>query len=295
MTTDPSNLLDKLTAYENYEMEAGDSMTTPEINHDVLCGDVIEMAATLEPGSIDSVVTSPPYAMQRASTYGGVPEKDYPAWTVAWMDAIKPALTERGSVMLNISTHVKGGMLADYVMRTRLALRDAGWFEHDELVWIKPNAMPTGRPSTPVRSWESVFWYSTTNAPYANARRNGNKPKGTPGFHRGTAVNQGWKHTTLGGNTPLKDKSRCRNFVTESVGQRNGGFKHPAPFPTRLADWLMKINTPDGGTVLDPFAGSGTTAIAAHGNGFNSVMIERDPEYAQMIRDRIVAECGNRI
>ena len=48
-------------------------MTTPEINHDVLCGDVIEMAATLEPGSINSVVTSPPYAMQRASTYGGVP------------------------------------------------------------------------------------------------------------------------------------------------------------------------------------------------------------------------------
>ena len=68
------------------------------------------------------------------------------------------------------------------------------------------------------------------------------------------------------------------------------GYAHPAIFPTALADWLMKINTPDGGTVLDPFAGSGTTSIAALRNGFQSVAIEREPEYAQMIVDRYSTE-----
>ena len=115
--------------------------------------DVLDALPALEPGSVDAVVTSPPYAMQRASTYGGVPEKDYPDWTVEWMNALKPALTERGSVMLNISPHVKGGLLADYVLRMRLALRADGWYEHDELVWVKPNAFPTGDTKRPARSW----------------------------------------------------------------------------------------------------------------------------------------------
>ena len=248
--------------------------------------DLLDALPTLTPGSVDSVVTSPPYAMQRKSTYGGVPEADYPEWTVEWMRALKPALSERGSVMLNISPHVKGGMLADYVLRMRLALRADGWYEHDELVWVKPNAMPHGRPEVPVRSWESIFWYSRTPKPFANARRAG-KPRGVdePGFGRGSAVVNGWSHSLKGGATDLREWSRSKNHLVLNLGAVTG-WDHPAPYPIRLADWLMKINTPDRGTVLDPFAGSGTTAVAALRNGFQSVAIERDPEYARIIVDR---------
>lgn len=248
--------------------------------------DVLDALPSLEPGSIDSVVTSPPYAMQRKSTYGGVPEADYPEWTVSWMAALKPALTERGSVMINISPHVKGGMLADYVLRMRLALRADGWYEHDELAWTKPDGMPHGRPDVPVRAWESTFWYSLTSKPFADARRNGNEAKWKPNFHSGRAERLGWAHSGLGGNVSKNARSRCKNFLSLSVNTNSKVWDHPAPFPVKLADWLMKINTPDGGTVLDPFAGSGTTAVAAQANGFKSVAIERDPEYAQMIVDR---------
>lgn len=251
----------------------------------VFNADLLDALPLLEPGSIDAVVTSPPYAMQRKSTYGGVPEKDYPDWTVAWMDALKPALAERGSVMLNISPHVKGGMLADYVLRMRLALRAEGWFEHDEIVWVKPNAFPAGAKSRPTRSWESVLWYSLTSRPYSDPARNGssNERKDT-GFHRAAK----WIHRGAPSST-TPDRANCRNFVSIGIGGRVG-YTHPAIFPTALADWLMKINTPDGGTVLDPFAGSGTTSIAALRNGFQSVAIEREPEYAQMIVDRYCAE-----
>lgn len=251
----------------------------------VHCGDVLDVLPTLEAASVDSVVTSPPYAMQRASTYGGVRESEYPDWTVAWMDALKPALAEDGSVMINISPHVKGGMLSDYVMRTRMALRAAGWFEHDELVWVKPNGMPHGRPRTPVRSWESVLWYSLTSRPFADATRNGNTVKWKPRFHTSLAAQEGWAHTTLGSNAQTTT-SRCKNYLSLSVNERAAEWRHPARYPTALADWLMKINTPDGGTVLDPFAGSGTTAVAASTNHFRSIAIERDPHYAQMIVDR---------
>lgn len=251
----------------------------------VYCADALDALPTLEPGSIDSVVTSPPYAMQRKSTYGGVPEADYPDWTVEWMRAIKPALTERGSVMLNISPHVKGGMLSDYVLRMRLALRADGWFEHDELAWVKPNAMPHGRPEVPVRGWESIFWYSLTPKPFSDAKRNGSIVMHQPSFHTSLASQERWGHKTLGSNKQT-DRSRCKNFLIMSLSDPAGQWRHPARFQVKFADWMMKINTPDGGTVLDPFAGSGTTAVAAHSNGFRSVAIEREPDYARMIVER---------
>ena len=256
----------------------------------VFNADSLDALPLLEPGSIDAVVTSPPYAMQRKSTYGGVPEKDYPDWTVAWMDALKPALAERGSVMVNISPHVKGGMLADYVLRMRLALRADGWYEHDELIWHKPDPMPSGRTDWPQRAWESVFWYSLTPRPYAEPTRGGKvQTKPVTAGSSGRSYRLGYGHYGRS-EARMSDKlARVRNVVTLSISDRTG-WDHPAPFPIALADRLMKINTPDGGTVLDPFAGSGTTSIAALHNGFQSVAIEREPEYAQMIVDRYGAE-----
>lgn len=260
-------------------------------------GDVIDMLAHLEPGSIDAVVTSPPYAMQRASTYGGVPGADYPDWTVEWMSALKPALTERGSVMLNISPHVKGGMLADYVLRMRLALRADGWCEHQELVWHKKGPMPSGNVKFPQRAWESIFWYSRTPKPFSDPVRGGNvQTLPVSAGVTGRSHSVGYGHYGKGEKAMSAKRSRVRDVLSLHQGgaPSHSEFHHPAPFPVALADWLMKINTPDGGTVLDPFAGSGTTAVAALRNSFQSVAIEREPEYAQMIVDRYKEELAKR-
>src|SRR5690625_6852886 len=87
-------------------------------------GDCADVMAALPAESVDSIVTSPPYAMQRKSTYGGIPEAEYPAWAVAWMAEARRILKPTGSVIINISPHIKNGNLSDYVLRTRLALRD---------------------------------------------------------------------------------------------------------------------------------------------------------------------------
>jgi site-specific DNA-methyltransferase (adenine-specific) len=64
---------------------------------------------------------------------------------------------------------------------------------------------------------------------------------------------------------------------------------HPTVKPVNLMRWLVRLITPPGGTVLDPFVGSGTTAIACEVEGFDWVGIEKDAEYAEIARQRIVA------
>ena len=97
-------------------------------------GDCIEVIKGLPQESVDAVVTSPPYAMRRAKLYGGIPESEYPAWTVTWMEQVRRVLKPQGSVLINIREHIRNGEMSDYVHRTRLALREAGWIECDELI-----------------------------------------------------------------------------------------------------------------------------------------------------------------
>jgi DNA modification methylase len=66
------------------------------------------------------------------------------------------------------------------------------------------------------------------------------------------------------------------------------GSKHPTIKPIALMSYLVKLVTPPGGVVLDPFAGSGTTGQAAAENGFAAILIEMDPEYIEDIRNRLV-------
>lgn len=71
------------------------------------------------------------------------------------------------------------------------------------------------------------------------------------------------------------------------------GTKHPTVKPVDLMEYFCRLVTPPGGTVLDPFAGSGTTGEAAWRQGFNAILIERESDYAADIRERLrLAECG---
>ena len=94
-------------------------------------------------------LTSPPFAEQRKNQYKSVSEKDYPAWTVEWMGLLWDKLTSDGSVLIVIRPHISNGMLSDYVLRTRLALRDDGWTECEELIWLKPGSPPLGSTHRP--------------------------------------------------------------------------------------------------------------------------------------------------
>lgn len=260
---------------------------------DIRHGDCLEVLRDLPDNSVDSVVTSPPYAMQRKSTYGGIPEKDYPEWTVAWMNEVWRVLKDDGSVIINISPHKANGGLSDYVLRTRLALRESGWLELDELIWNKTNAMPTGRANRPRRSWESLLWYGKNGKAYGNPTATGNAPVyRTRHFSTKKEDRNGWDHGPAGGKSVPKI-ARCKNIFESSVAGWWENIDHPARYPWQLAEWCGKLITPDGGTILDPFTGSSSTGVAAIRNGWNFIGIDQSAEYVEMSNRRLSAELAH--
>ena len=251
-------------------------------------GDCIDVLKTLPDSSVDSVVTSPPYAMQRASTYGGIPEKDYPEWTVAWMQEVWRVLKDDGSVIINISPHVKNGELSDYVLRTRLALREAGWTELGELIWHKTKAMPVGNVKRPRRHWESLLWFGKHGRAYSNPYGAGEEWK-VPSIGKTShaAERNGWNHYNHYTNVEtLKNIARVPDIVSLAPSTTRG-LDHPAPFPWQLAEWCGKLITPPAGTILDPFTGSSSTGVAAIRNGWDFIGIDMSAKYIEMSRQRL--------
>ena len=65
------------------------------------------------------------------------------------------------------------------------------------------------------------------------------------------------------------------------------GFDHPTVKPIALLRWLVRMVTPPGGVVLDPFAGTGTMGAAAEAEGFDAILVEREAKYAGFIKQRL--------
>lgn len=89
---------------------------------------------------------------------------------------------------------------------------------------------------------------------------------------------------------PRGDSGSAARFfycAKASKKDRGEGNSHPTVKPTALMEWLVKLVTPMGGVVLDPFAGSGTTLVACERLGFDSIGIEREAEYVEIIRRRL--------
>jgi len=248
--------------------------------------------ASLPAQSVDAVITSPPYAQQRKATYGGIPEAEYPAWTVAWMEQAKRILKPDGSVVINIRPHIRNGQISDYTLRTRLAVRDAGWCEVDELIWFKRNGMPTGSPRKPRRAWESLHWFAPHGQPWSDAKALGKSSQWETGTHKGRAHRLGWEHA-IHGSGKTNDIKRVSDVAEINVGRpsKSDGaiVTHPATYPWQLAQWVAKLACPPGGVILDPFSGSASTGVAAIRNGYDYIGIDAMPEYVDMSRRRLEA------
>ena len=237
--------------------------------------------------SVDLVLTSPPYGNQRKALYGGIAEAHYPEWTVEWMRLVKRVLRPTGSVAINVRPHVINGQISDYMLHTRLALRDDGWRECDEWIWHKPDAPPIGHPYRPRRNWESIHWFSLTPQPYCDPRANGQTSQRV-GFYTRKGLGQQF-HSNGEHVTGI---ARVSDVILTGIYEidKSEWNTHPAQYPVPLAEQIIMILCPRDGLVLDPFIGSGTTAVAALRSQRHYVGFEKELEYVQ-IAERRVSEC----
>lgn len=254
-------------------------------------GDCITMMKEHIPdNSVDLVVTSPPYAMQRANQYGGIPEEEYPEWTVAWMQEVKRVLKDTGNVAINIRPHIKNGQISDYTLKTRLALREDGWIEAEELIWIKDVSPALGSYYRPRRSWESIHWFSKDWKPFVNLTARGKQSSGI-----GFIKNKGVGDYVVGVSAGVDGVARVPDYVKvgTNLNDRSKYNIHPAQYPVPLAEWLIELMCPVGGIVLDPFLGSGTTAVAAINTERKWIGCEINEEYKEIIEKRITEKYVN--
>ena len=126
--------------------------------------------------------------------------------------------------------------------------------------------------------------------PVAELDRQSGEPSSRVGKPRGAAHGEGWGMTATGAE--YADTGGASRFfyvakAPTSERPRVGGIAHPTVKPLDLMRWLVRLVTPPGGTVLEPFAGSGTTAEACVLEGFQCIAIEREADYLPLITSRL--------
>ena len=252
----------------------------------ILVGDCLLHMQAMPPGSVDVCVTSPPYNIGVA--YGRhhdrMPQDAYLAWMAEVGAELARVLRDDGSLFLNVGGTGAQPWLAHDVAR---ALAGTAWTLQNHIVWVK--SLSIGNDTVghfkPIQSrrflnnnHEAVFHFTRT---------------GTVPLDR------------LAVGVPFKDKSniarrghaqdrRCGGNVWfmpyETVNSKAKKFGHPAGFPVELPLRCIQLHGKPGAAVLDPFAGAGTTLVAAQRLGRPGTGIELDPAYADAAEARLQAE-----
>ena len=258
----------------------------------IIHADVLKGLAYIPDESIDLIVTSPPYADARRKQYGGHPPAEYVDWYLPIARELRRVCRPAGSYVLVIKERVTDGQ-RDLYVRDLLAahVRRAGWRWHEEAIWYKTNGLPLGRPYLRDR-WEHCFWFARSADPYivrdANRLPLAASTLGRRTGRRSSAV----RPCTFPAPGIYAARTRDQaphNVLSIGTGTRTG-TRHPAVFPPALPAWFIRLLSPPAGLVLDPFMGSGTTAIAAEREGRHWIGIERSAEYVRTARRRIAAE-----
>jgi site-specific DNA-methyltransferase (adenine-specific) len=260
----------------------------------VLMGDCRKVLQTLESNSVDLIVTSPPYADQRKSTYGGIPHKKYVEWFLPISLELRRVLKPSGTFILNIKEKVVDGERSTYVMELILEMRKQGWMWTEEFIWHKKNCFPGKWPNRFRDSWERLLQF--------------NKTKDFKMYQEAVMVPMGdWAKTRLK-KLSETDKRRDESRVNSGFGKNISNWlnrdkayptnvlhlatecsnkNHSAAFPEELPEWFIKLFTKRGDVVLDPFMGSGTSVIVANRMGRDCIGIEVVKEYVELVRKEL--------
>jgi len=131
-----------------------------EITTDIYLGDSKEQLKLLPDNSVDLIVTSPPYADQRKSTYGGIHPDKYVEWFLPISEQLIRVLKPTGTFILNIKEKVVDGERSTYVIELILEMRKQGWLWTEEFIWHKKNCYPGKWPNRFRDAWERLLQFN---------------------------------------------------------------------------------------------------------------------------------------
>ncbi|MET0375975.1 MAG: site-specific DNA-methyltransferase [Rhizorhabdus sp.] len=176
------------------------------------------------------------------------------------------------------------------------ALRADGWYLRQEIIWHKPNPMPESVTDRCTKAHEHIFLLSKSpryyfdaeaiKEPAVNTRKPGRKITDTRETHGTGGGNSGINNLMARYHENSMPTHRNRRDVWTITTKPYKGA-HFATFPPDLIEPCILAGSPIGGTVLDPFGGSGTTALVAQRTGRNAVLCELNPDYVVLAQERL--------
>jgi site-specific DNA-methyltransferase (adenine-specific) len=269
----------------------------------IINGDALQSLQAMPDGSVDCIVTSPPYWGQRDYGHEGQvglepsPEA-YVAGIVAVFREVRRVLKPEGTLWLNLGDSYATGTTAPRKQSTNpgvgsnrpeaqnsvprcgtpqgmktkdligipwmvaFALRSDGWYLRQDIIWQKPNTTPESVTDRCTKAHEYLFLLAKS-----------------PRYQfDGVAIRE----------DAVDGMKRNRRDVW-SIPTKGFPGAHFAVMPEALVEPCLLAGCPEGGTVLDPFTGSGTVGAVAMKNGRNFLGIELNPEYCEMAHRRISA------
>lgn len=289
----------------------------------IIIGDALERLRELPDEIADVCVTSPPYYGLRDYGVDGqvglekTPE-EYIDRLVQIFREVRRTLKKDGTLWIVIAdsyagsgrgiskkTGIKNKDLIGIPWMLAFALRTDGWYLRSDIIWNKPNVMPESVKDRCTKCYEHVFmlaksktYHFDSEAVLVPAQYDGRKetinkgsskyadkivPGKTPqSQHMAGKPHQRWRFKD---GKPVKNR---RDVWTVSTRPYKGA--HFATFPPELIEPCILAGSRPGGTVLDPFIGSGTAAEVAHRLGRECIGIELNPDYEEFIRQRAGAE-----
>ena len=281
----------------------------------VILGDIRRVSPTLPNDFFQAIVTSPPYFGHRNYSGSNNPAEigqesepsQYIQNLVDIFKALRPRLKPDGLLWLNLGDTYRDKSLLGIPWRVALALQEDGWILRSDIIWYKPNAMPSSVTDRPTTDHEYVFMLAASSHYYydADAIR---EPHVT--FSEHSRMRGGRNHFGKAGGTPeagknagnsnLHDGRWDQAFNPKGRNKRTvweiplSKFRetHFAVFPEKLVETCILASTREQDFVLDPFTGSGTTGVVASRLSRKFVGVELVREYQIMAQRRINDACS---
>lgn len=278
----------------------------------ILLGDSWHLSKALPSSLVNCIVTSPPYFGHRQYSDSTENQQfefgrendpnEYVRKLVSLFEELYRVLDSRGTLWLNLGDTYRDEQLLGIPWRVALGLQGTGWLLRSEIIWNKPNAMPSSVKNRPTTSHEHIFLFAKSKDYFYNAdairephitftecsRMTGGR--GHLGKRNGTPENGKNK-----GNSNLHNGRWDQAFHPLGRNKRTvweiplGKFRdtHFAVFPEELVRCCILASTSIGDLILDPFMGSGTTALVARQSGRHFIGLELVPRYAEMAVNRV--------
>lgn len=282
------------------------------------CGDSLELLNKLPNNSINLVLTSPPFALQRKKEYGNKDQAEYIEWLANFAAIVYQKLTDDGSFVLDLGGAYEKGKPVRSLYNFRIPIHfcdEIGFFLAEDFYWFNPSKLPSPIEwvnKKKIRAKDAVntvWWFSKSEFPKSDVSNVLTEyssrmkklledpekfydPKKRPSGHD---IGKGFGKDN-GGAIP---SNLLQIPNSESNGQYLRGCKalglkaHPARFPSKLPEFFIRFLTEPGDLVVDIFAGSNTTGFVAEQENRYWLAFERELQYLAASAFRFMEEDAN--